>query len=118
MKIKEAFRPNAFKAITFIFICFLYLYLAKQSACAVGFGFVLCYNLYGTPFPYLITGDLDIASAELRELFLGSYFSQYETFYFNPATLALNLITVYLISCFVYYLIGGTKLSDSFKKHK
>ena len=117
MKIKRFFKPSILKISIAISTSILYLYFAKETSCGVGFSYVLCYSLYGIPFPYLTTGGIGIASEEIKELFLGKFFQQYGNFLFNPATLVLDLVFIYLLSCILSLLFKGMKPSDIFKKH-
>ena len=114
MNIKNFLRPTFLKAITFLFVGVVYLYFARESVSAAGLSFAFFYTAYGFPFQYLIIGDIGKISSIVGELFLGNYFSKYGNFLFNPFAFALDLILIYLFSCFMGVFFE--KMNSSSKK--
>ncbi|MBI2650681.1 hypothetical protein HYX04_05230 [Candidatus Woesearchaeota archaeon] len=111
MRIKELLKPSILKISVFLFIGIVYLYLAKESICAASLFFAFCYNAYGFPFSYLISGNIDAAAGHIKTLFLGDYFGKHGSVLLNPFALFLNLVVIYLLSCFIEYLLMNTKMS-------
>ncbi|MBS3105536.1 hypothetical protein J4234_04720 [Candidatus Woesearchaeota archaeon] len=111
MHIKQSLKPNILKISIFLFIGIVYLYFAKESVCAASLFFAFCYNAYGFPFSYLASGNVDAAAGHIKTLSLGGYFSKHGSVLFNPFALFLNLVLIYLLSCFIAYLLKNTKLS-------
>ena len=109
MNVKNFLKPTFFKVIIFLFVGVVYLYFARESVSAAGLSFAFFYTAYGFPFQYLITGDIDKISSIVRELFLGNYFSKYGNFLFNPVAFALDIVLIYLFSCFMEVLFEKVK---------
>lgn len=107
--IKGFLKPNALKIIVFLFIGIFYLYFAGESACGVWSILAFCYKAYGFPFSYIATGDIEIASGYIKNLFLGENFIKSGNLLFNPMTLALDLILIYLLACFISMLVKNIK---------
>ncbi len=107
MNVKEFLKPTILKILIFTFIGAFYLYFARESVCAAGLFFAFCYNAYGFPLYYLVAGN--IAPGHVNTLFLGEYFTKSGNFLFNPATLFLDAILIYLLSCFMSLLFKNTK---------
>ena len=101
MNAKEFLKPSILKISIFLFIGVFYLYFAKESTCAAGFSFAFCYIEHGFPFSYIISGDIDAASGYLKTLFFGKFFFKSGNFLFNYAALLLDIIFIYLLSCFI-----------------
>jgi len=101
MNIKNFLKPTSFKILVFLSTSIIFLYFAKESVCAVSFFFAFCYNAYGFPFQYMLTGNIESASSHIKTLFLGEYFNKSGNFLFNPATLVLNLVLIYIFACFI-----------------
>ncbi len=114
MDVKEFLKPTGFKISTFLFTGIIFLYFAKESVCAVSFFFVFCYNAYGFPFQYMITGNIESASSNIKTLFLGESFNTYGNFLFNTVTLISDLILVYLLACFMSMLFRNMKFKYRF----
>ncbi|MEK6946132.1 MAG: hypothetical protein AABX32_00845 [Nanoarchaeota archaeon] len=112
MNVKNFLKPTFLKAIIFLFVGVVYLYFAKESVSAAGLSFAFFYTAYGFPFQYLITGDVGKISSIVRELFLGNYFGEYGNFLFNPVAFALDIILIYLFSCFMGVLFEKMKASN------
>ena len=100
MNLKEFIKPTTLKILIFLIIGVLYLYFAGESVCGASFAFTFCYKAYGFPFSYIVTGNIDTASGYIKTLFLGKYFSNSGNILFNPAALILNLILIYISTCF------------------
>ena len=105
MDIGNFLKPTILKIFIFLFISLFYLYFAKESVCGVIFILAFCYSAYGFPFSYLITGNIDAVAGHFKTLFLGENFIKYGSFLFNPAAFFLNIILIYLLSCFIANLI-------------
>lgn len=101
MQLGKLLKPTIFKIIVFLFIGFVYLYLAAESVCGVGLTFVICYKAYGFPFQYLATGDIDSAINIINASTFGSYFNKVGKFLLNPVSLVLDLALIYIASCFI-----------------
>jgi len=108
---KNFLKPTVFKAAIFLFVGILYIYFARENVSAAGFGFAFFYTAYGFPFQYLITGNINNISGIVRDLFLGNHFSRHGNFLFNPLAFALDIILIYLFSCFMGVLLGKMKAS-------
>ena len=109
MNIKNFLRLTFFKATIFLFVGTVYLYFASESVSAAGLSFAFFYTAYGFPFQYLIIGDIDEISSFADGLFLENYFSKYGNYLFNPVAFALDIILIYLFSCFVGILFDKMK---------
>jgi len=109
MNLKKFLKPTILKMLIFLFIGILFLYFAKESVSAAGFGFAFFYESYGFPSAYLITGNIDSASGHIRTLFLGNFFGKYGNFLFNPWALAIDIILIYLLACLFALLLKYTK---------
>lgn len=116
MNDKEFLKPSALKIFIFLFIGIFYLYFAGENVSAAGFGFAFYYNAYGFPFLYLVSGDIDKAIGYIKTLPLGDYFSKSGASLFNPVALALNIVLIYLLACFLSLLFKNMKDIDIFKK--
>ena len=101
MNAKEFLKPNFLKILVFLFVGIFYIYFAKESVCGAGLFFAFCYNAYGFPFSYLITGNFDAAAGHIETLAFGGFFSRMGNYLFNPFAMLLNLVLVYLLSCFM-----------------
>lgn len=112
MKIKKLLKPNAFKISVFIFVGIFYLYFAVESICGVSFFFAFCYKAHGFPFPYMVSGDIEAASINIKTSFLGNYFTKQGTFLVNPAVFLLDLVLIYILACFIDILFNK-KISKS-----
>lgn len=109
MNAKEFIKPTLLKILIFIFIGIFYLYFAKEDVCGAGFMFAFCYNAYGFPFSYMASGNIDAALGYLKTLFLGKFFIKSGNFLFNYATLFLDILLIYLLSCFISALVKDFK---------
>ncbi|MBI3026692.1 hypothetical protein HYY70_01130 [Candidatus Woesearchaeota archaeon] len=113
MYIKNFLKPNLAKILISSFIGIFYLYFAKEDACGVWSIIAFCYKAYGFPFPYAVSGDIDIASGYIKTLFLGQYFIKYGNFLFNPATLIIDIFLIYILACFISMLIKKSNKSQT-----
>ncbi len=109
MNAKNLLKPNSLRIMVFLFLAVFFLYFAKEDVCAVGLFFAVCYNAYGFPLSYLITGDTD-GAARIQTLFLDKYFAKIDNFLFNPLAFLLNLIFIYLLACLISILIKKIKV--------
>jgi len=109
MDVKNFLKPTFFKTIVFLSVSVVYLYFASESVSAAGLSFALFYTAYGFPLQYLIAGDIDKISGIVREMFLGNYFGEYGNFLFNPVAFALDIVLIYLFSCFMGVLFDKMK---------
>ena len=109
MNLKEFLRPTVFKMSAFLLIGSIYLYFAKEDVCAVSFYFGFCYRAYGFPFQYIVTGDIAGASSQITALPFSSYFTKYGSFLLNVPALVLDVILIYLMSCFISILFRKMK---------
>ncbi len=101
MSLKTFIKPSVFKIFIFVVIAVFYLYFAKEDVCGAGLFFAFCYQAYGFPFSYLITGDIDTASGHIKTLMLGDYFTKSGNFLFNTFALLLDLVLIYALACFL-----------------
>jgi len=109
MNVKTLLKPTTLKILMFLSISVFFLYFAREGACGASFFFSFCYNAYGFPFLYLVTGDINDASGYIDTLFLGGYFVKAGKFLLNPLSFMLDLITLYLFSCIVLALFEYVK---------
>ena len=109
MNIKEFIKPSIFKTLVFLLITILSLYFTRENACGVSLFFAFCYNAYGFPFLYIVTGQIDTASGYIKTLPLGNYFSQYGNFLFNIPAFLLDVVLIYLAACFIFVLFRKIK---------
>ena len=109
MRIKQLLKPTLLKILIFLFLAVFFLYFAKEDVCAVSLFFAVCYNAYGFPLSYLITGNID-GAARIQTLFLEKYFTKTDNFLLNPLTLLLDLIFMYMLACLIAMLINKTKI--------
>jgi len=112
MNVKVLLKPSVLKIVIFSILGIIFLYLASEKACAAGLSFSFCYKAYGFPFHYIATGDVDIAHGYLKTITLGRYFSKYGKFLFNGVALAIDIILIYLIACFVSLPFKNMKLKN------
>ena len=116
MNAKESLKPSALKILIFLLIGAIYLYFAKEDACAVSFYFAFCYKAYGFPFQYMVTGNIESASSQIKTLPFADYFSKSGNFLLNPVALILNLILIYLLACLISVLFGKMKVERRIAK--
>ena len=111
MDIKEFLKPTSLKVSIFLFIGVIFLYLVKENICAVGgFLFAFCYNVYGFPFSYLITGDIDVvAQGHVKTLFLGGDFVKYWNTLFNVVSFLLDILLIYAFACIISIIYNKPK---------
>lgn len=104
MDIREFLKPTLFKFLIFLIVSIFYLYFANESICGVGFSFAFCYNSYGFPLAYLISGDLDNSMGHIQTLPFAKFFYKSGGFLFRPTTLLIDILLVYLLACFMALL--------------
>ena len=113
MKIKEFLKPNILNIGIFVLIGIFYLFLAGQKTCGAGYSFDFCYKTTGFPLQYILTGDINSASALIKEIPLGSYFIKSGNALLNPAAFALDVVFIYLLSCFISFLFRNMEIKKS-----
>ena len=116
MNIKEFIKPSILKILLFFAIAILSLYLTKENACGISVFFAFCYNAYGFPFFYAVTGQIDAASGYIKTLPLGSFFSKSGNFLFNAPSLILDAVLIYLLACLISISLEKLKLKINIKK--
>ena len=107
MNAKEFLKPTFLKLLIFLFIGIFYLYFAREDVCGAGFMFAFCYSAYGFPFSYIVSGNIDTASGYLKTLFLGKFFFKIGSFLLNYVAMLLDILFIYLLSCFISMLINN-----------
>ena len=119
MNIKNFFKPTLSKLLIFVFIAVFYLFFASETTCGASLFFSFCYKAHGFPFSYFMTGDVDWLDKTPNALFLGKYFGKSGNALFNAPALAIDILLIYLLSCFLGLFINVKKLKrDSNKKIK
>ena len=109
MNLKKFLKPSIFKILIFLFIAVASSYFGKENACGVSLFFAFCYNAYGFPFFYLVTGNIDSASGYIKTLPLGEFFSKLGNFLFNPPAFLLDLALIYILACLIAILFNKNK---------
>lgn len=104
--VKKFLKPGVLKISIFLAIAAFFTYFTKENACGVSIFFAFCYKAYGFPFLHIVSGQIDSASGYIATLPLGAYFSKYGNFLFNPITLVLDIILLYLLACLISILFG------------
>ena len=104
MNFKEFLKPTFMKIFLFFIFVAFFVFIAKEDACGVGLFFAFCYKAYGFPLFYLVTGQIDEASAYLKTLTFGGYFAKFNNFLFNVPAFLFDIVVIYLLACLVYIL--------------
>lgn len=107
--LRQLLKPTILKILIFLFIGFFSMYFTREGACGASLFFSFCYEAYGFPFFYAVTGDINDASGYINTLFLGEYFVKSGKFLLNPMAFMLDLILLYVFSCIMAALFEHTK---------
>ncbi|MBI4452517.1 hypothetical protein HY637_03745 [Candidatus Woesearchaeota archaeon] len=104
-KVKEFLKPTILKMVIFIIANAFIFYLSKESVCGVIFYFPFCYNAYGLPLSYAISGDIETAAGHIKTLPLGNYYSKAGSFLLNPSAFVFDMLFAYLAACLIAMLL-------------
>lgn len=110
MNFKEFLKPTVLKIFLFLVFVAFFVFIAKEDACGVGLFFAFCYKAYGFPLFYIVTGQIDEASAYLKTLTFGGYFAKFNTFLFNVPAFLFDIVLIYLLACLIYILLRKIKI--------
>ena len=99
MNFKKILKPSIPQLLAFLLLGAIFLYFVNESVCGVFLIYPFCYKAYGFPFSYILNGNTEVAAGHLKTEFLGTFFTKYGSFLFNPVSLTLDLALAYMLSC-------------------